>query len=203
MDNTDIPDFPFIAEEIWSSIRAMDTALDERDQYTRNHSRRLVILTSKTAKLCGLDEHDLELLKIAANLHDIGKLGIPDSILLKPAKLEPDEWEIMKSHSIKGERIVRKIKLEGCEAAAKIVRHHHEYFDGNGYPDGLKGEDIPVLSRIISVCDSYDAMTTTRIYSRARPHKKVIEILHEEEGMKSDPYIFRNFLKAVGNGKAV
>jgi HD-GYP domain-containing protein (c-di-GMP phosphodiesterase class II) len=203
MDNTDIPDFPFIAEEIWSSIRAIDTALDERDQYTRNHSRRLVIFTSKTAKLCGLDEHDLELLKIAANLHDIGKLGIPDSILLKPAKLEPDEWEIMKTHSAKGERIVRKIKLEGCEEAAKIVRHHHEYFDGNGYPDGLKGEDIPVLSRIISLCDSYDAMTTTRIYSRARSHEKVMEILHEEEGIKSDPYIFRNFLKAVGNGKAV
>lgn len=189
-----------IPEELWESIEALDTALDERDQYTRNHSHRLLQLTTRTAMACNLEEHELQLLQLAATLHDLGKIGIPDHILCKPEKLDPEEWLTMKTHSTKGERIVNKMHFKHGPEVAKIVRHHHEQFNGSGYPDGLKSEDIPWLSRIISVCDSYDAMTTTRVYARARTHTEAMEILYSEEGEKSDPYIFRKFIDVIGNG---
>lgn len=193
-------DTHLISEDLWQSISAIDAALDERDHYTRSHSHRLIDLCTVTAGLCNLTETDVKLLQMAATLHDIGKIGIPDNVLQKPAKLDTDQWEIIKTHSTRGERIVNKIHFEHCNEVARTVRHHHEQFIGAGYPDGLKGEDIPYLSRIISVCDSYDAMTTTRIYARAKSHETAIAILYEEEGLKSDPYIFRNFIKAVSNG---
>jgi len=193
-------DFSRVADELWSSIDVIDTALDERDPYTRNHSRRLVTLASKTGQLCGLDLSDIQLLQLAANMHDIGKIGIPDSVLLKPAKLDPVEWEVMKTHSIKGERIISKVQAENIQPVSHIIRHHHEQFNGNGYPDGLMGEQIPYQARIISVCDCYDAMTTTRVYSRARSHEDTLKIMYAEEGEKSDPYIFRKFIEVVGNG---
>jgi len=193
-------DYSWVDNELWLSIEVIDTALEERDQYTRNHSRRLLTLAAKTAELCGLDVSDIKILQMAGNMHDLGKIGIPDSVLLKPDRLEPDEWEIMKTHSAKGERIIQKAPHYSAEKVAWVIRHHHEQFNGNGYPDGFKGEDIPYCSRIISVCDSYDAMTTTRIYSRAKSHQETLEIMFEEEGEKSDPYIFRKFLSVVGNG---
>jgi len=189
-----------IPEDLWRLIRAIDTALNERDPYTHNHSHRLIQLCTVTAGFCDLPEGDIKLLQMSAALHDIGKIGIPDNVLQKPAKLETDEWEIIKGHSGKGERIVKKIQFEHCHEVAATVRHHHEQFNGSGYPDGLKGEDIPFLSRIITVCDGYDAMTTTRVYAKAKSHENAMTILHEEEGEKSDPYVFRNFVRAIGNG---
>lgn len=189
-----------IANDLWQAIEVVDTALDERDQYTRNHSRRLVKIASRTGEQCGLSIAELKILQMAANMHDIGKIGVPDAILLKPDRLHPEEWEIMKSHSIRGERIISKVRHKNVALITGVIRHHHEHYDGNGYPDGLKGEAIPYLSRIVSVCDSYDAMTTTRVYSRARSHVQTLKIMHEEEGQKNDPYVFRHFLKAIGNG---
>jgi HD-GYP domain-containing protein (c-di-GMP phosphodiesterase class II) len=193
-------DYSRVDNELWLSIEVIDTALEERDSYTRNHSRRLLTLAAKTGELCGLDVSDIKLLQMAGNMHDLGKIGIPDSVLLKPERLESDEWEIIKTHCAKGERIIKKVPHESAKKVARIIRHHHEQFDGYGYPDALTGEEIPYCSRIISVCDSYDAMTTTRIYSLARSHQETLEIMFNEEGEKSDPYIFRRFLSVVGNG---
>lgn len=189
-----------LSQDLLHAVEALDIALDERDRYTREHCNRLVSLSAETGKHCGLSDNELHTVKCAALFHDIGKIGIPDSILLKTGKLTPDEWETIKTHSAKGERIVSKLEIRDGWDIANLIRHHHEYFNGNGYPDGLSGEDIPFGARIISVVDSYDAMTTTRVYAHARSHDEVLAIMYEEEGAKSDPYVFCNFLKVVGNG---
>jgi HD-GYP domain-containing protein (c-di-GMP phosphodiesterase class II) len=173
--------------------RALVTALCERDEYTREHSDRVAVLATILGVECGLTQRQLYLLGIAATMHDIGKLGIPDNILLKPAGFIEDEWEIMKSHAIRGERILRSIELDGMDEVATAVRHHHEHFDGGGYPDRLAGEDIPVISRILSIVDSYDAMSMTRPYHPPRTHAQVMEILHKEQGGKHDPAILERF----------
>lgn len=183
------------------AVGALDVALDERDRYTREHCNRLVSLSAETGKHCGLSNDELHTVRRAALFHDIGKIGIPDSVLPKPGKLASDEWETIKTHSVKGERIVRKLEIRnGCDIA-KVIRHHHEHFNGNGYPDGLAGEKFPFGARIISVVDSYDAMTSTRSYANARSHDEALAIMYEEEGAKSDPYIFRQLLKVVGKGR--
>ena len=186
------------SEDLRKGVRALGQALDERDKYTWEHCTRLVLLATKTAENCGLDASDKQTIKVAALLHDIGKIGVPDHILLKPDRLTADEWEIIKTHSVKGERIVRELKIKDKWInAAHLVRHHHEHLNGNGYPDGLTGEDIPFGSRIISIVDSYDAMTTTRSYAHARTHEEALAVMHDEEGEKSDPYVFRKFLSVI------
>lgn len=140
---------------------------------------------------------ELEALKIAASFHDIGKIGIPDHILLKPSKFDEDEWARMKQHSEIGERIIASTELDGAEHAARVIRHHHEHFDGAGYPDGLAGESIPVCSRIISIADSYDAMAVTRSYHKAKSHPEVMQILQEEIGTKHDPELMQMFCAII------
>lgn len=179
------------------AVEALDIALDERDRYTREHCNRLVTLSAETGKYCGLNDNELHTVKCAALFHDIGKIGIPDSILLKTGKLTSDEWEVIKTHSEKGERIIGKLEIRNGWDIANMIRHHHEHFNGNGYPDRLSGETIPFGARIISVVDSYDAMTSTRSYAHARSHDEALTIMHDEAGTKSDPYIFRKFLGAV------
>jgi HD-GYP domain-containing protein (c-di-GMP phosphodiesterase class II) len=142
---------------------------------------------------CGLNGSELENLRAAARLHDIGKIGIPDHILLKPGKFESDEWEIMKTHSELGELICQSIDHPSAESVAEIVRHHHEFFNGSGYPDGLSGENIPISSRIISIADAYDAMITTRPYHNARTHSQVMEILEEDSGKRIDSKVYMYF----------
>jgi HD-GYP domain-containing protein (c-di-GMP phosphodiesterase class II) len=173
--------------------KALAVALAERDLNTRLHSDRVVAISQAIGKRYGLTGTELALLEIGASFHDIGKIGVPDQILLKPAKLEQDEWQRMKAHSEIGERILRAIDLPGVDQVASAIRHHHEHFDGHGYPDGLAGEAIPLISRIIAVADSYDAMAVTRAYHRPRSHAEIMSILSEEAGAKLDPYIFKHF----------
>ena len=188
-----------LSEDLRHAVEALDIAMDERDRYTHEHCNRLVSLSAEIGQCCKLSDGELSSLKRAALLHDIGKIGIPDSILLKPGKLTNEEWETIKTHSVKGERIVSKLELKNGWDITSLIRHHHEHFDGSGYPDGISGESIPIGARIISVVDSYDAMTTTRSYASARSHDEALAIMHEEEGEKSDPYVFRQFLKLVNN----
>lgn len=131
----------------------------------------------------------------------IGKIGIPDRILLKPGHLEPEEWDVMKNHAALGEEICTAIPHKNASAVAFNIRHHHERFDGKGYPDGLSGEDIPIAARIISLIDGYDAMTTTRPYQKARSHDVVMSILAGEQGARLDPYIFSHFEKTIAQGQ--
>lgn len=175
--------------------RALVTALCERDGHTREHSDRVASLAQHLGRECRLEERELRLLAIAATMHDIGKIGIPDKILLKPAGFAADEWEIMKSHAARGERILRSIAAEGMDEVATAVRHHHEHFDGSGYPDGVAGEDIPVIARILSIVDSYDAMTMRRPYHPAHSHAEAIRALQDERGAKHDPALLACFLR--------
>lgn len=168
-------------------------ALRERDPYTEDHANRVESLSLKLGMRCGLSGHELNILRGAAKLHDIGKIGIPDRVLLKTGSLETDEWEIMKTHSELGERICKSIDHHDAEQVAAIVRHHHEYFNGSGYPDRLSGEDIPICSRIITIVDSYDAMITARPYHHARIHNEVMKIINNESGDKIDPAVYKYF----------
>ncbi len=164
--------------------------LRQRDDYTATHCCRVGMLALALAQLYALEQSMLALLLLAARLHDIGKIGIPDAILQKPGRLDPGEWAIMQTHSERGERIIRvDADFPGQEEVALAIRHHHEHFDGGGYPDGLGGEDIPVTSRILALADSYDAMTRSRVYHKARSHEDVVAILETERGTKFEPQI--------------
>jgi len=171
----------------------LGVALKERDEYTEVHSGRVEELSAQLGKRCHLSSQEIVLLRNAARLHDVGKIGIPDRILLKPTSFEPDEWEIMKSHTVLGQKICETINHKDATQVGLIVRHHHESFGGAGYPDGLAGEAIPICSRIIAVVDSYDAMTTARPYHQPRGHHQVMGIIASECGKKIDPYVFAHF----------
>ena len=179
------------------SVDALSVALEVRDAYTRSHCDRAVRLATELGNACNVLDAELDQLRVSARFHDIGKIGVPDGVLLKPGKLDADEWKIMMTHPSVGEQIFRSTRLQGNEEIASVIRHHHEAFDGSGYPDGLKGDDIPLLSRILLIVDGYDAMTTARPYSKARSHEQVMGILESEIGKKIDPEIFKTFSRLI------
>lgn len=177
--------------------RTLTVALGERDAHTRMHSERVVRLADELGRHIDLTEHELSLLALGARFHDIGKIGIPDNVLSKPAAFEQLEWECMKQHPMIGERIILAIGANRSTEVARIVRHHHENFDGSGYPDGLKGTDIPLFSRIVSLTDNYDAMATTRPYHNSRRHQAVMDIMIGEGGVKHDPDLLHAFCAVI------
>ncbi|PLY11168.1 MAG: phosphohydrolase [Arcobacter sp.] len=177
--------------------KALLLALGQKDEHTQLHSERVVELSSEVGIALKLDINQIKTLRISAAFHDIGKIGIPDNVLLKPSSFNDEEWEIMKSHAINSEKIVNTLDFENSDIIAKAVRHHHEYYNGNGYPDRLKGESIPIYSRIISLADSYDAMSSPRPYHNKRLHAEIMKILEEENGIKHDPKIFEIFKNII------
>jgi diguanylate cyclase (GGDEF)-like protein len=166
-------------------IAALASALEERDRYTGEHSESVVDLTGRVGEALALGSDEIEQIRTAALLHDIGKVGVPDEILHKPGKLDEREWQIMRQHPVIGERILRAIP--GFGAIARMVRHEHERWDGGGYPDGLSGTAIPVGSRIILACDAYHAMTSDRPYRKAMPHPRAMAELTANSGAQFDP----------------
>lgn len=176
---------------------SLSVALGERDAHTRQHSERVVRLATELGRALELSEREVELLALGAQFHDIGKIGIPDRVLGKPAAFEALEWECMKQHPVIGERIILAIGAGDATDVARIVRHHHENFNGSGYPDGLGGSDIPLFSRIVSLADNYDAMATTRPYHKARSHRMVMDILSSEVGIKHDPDLLHTFSSII------
>jgi putative two-component system response regulator len=176
------------------TLRAMVTALDTRDTETQGHSLRVVRFTLKLAELMGItNKNTLKIYEYGALLHDIGKIGIPDAILRKPGKLDSEEWRIMKGHPTIGYNVLRRIKF--LDDAAQIVLHHHEAFNGGGYPDGLAGENIPLGARIFNIADAFDAMTSDRPYQKALPYKTAAEELITYSGKQFDPQIISIFEK--------
>ncbi len=167
------------------AIEALAVALLERDRYTGEHSEAVIEMSGAVARNLGLGAFEVERVKSAALLHDIGKVAIPDEILHKPGPLTDDEWKLMRQHPVIGERILRV--LPGLGTVARIVRHEHEHWDGGGYPDGLEGEDIPLGSRIIIAADTYHAITSDRPYRAARSHSDAIEELTRCAGSQFDP----------------
>ena len=178
-------------------IKSLSVALHERDPYTHLHCDRVNLLACELGIACGLSKPEVTMLRISSTMHDIGKIGIPDSILLKPTSLDRDEWEGIKTHSARGQRIVYATLLPKAAEIGTIIRHHHEHFNGAGYPDGLAGESIPLLSRILSIADSYDAIATPRAYHLAKNHDEIMEVLSSEANMKFDPFVFRKFAEII------
>lgn len=173
-------------------VECITSALDARDPYTGNHSRRVSDMACGLCHILGLPENITQEIHIAGHLHDIGKIGIPDSILLKAGRLNDEEWEMMKRHPQIGADI-----LSGShkfDRIAAIILHHHERYDGKGYPFGAKGEEIPLGSRIIAVCDSIDAMASSRSYRKAMPLSVVRQEIEKNIGLMYDPKIARAVL---------
>jgi putative nucleotidyltransferase with HDIG domain len=178
------------------SIYALVDMMERRDSYTAGHSKRVANYASMIADAYGCSDDDVDKIYRAGMLHDIGKVEIPDALLLKPDKLDNDEYELIKTHSKFGYELLSR---EPFIELSSIVLHHHERYDGNGYPYGLKKDEIPLLSQIICVADAFDAMTTNRAYRESYSVQKALEILREESGKQFNPTIVRVALKALKN----
>jgi putative two-component system response regulator len=177
-----------------STLKALVQALETRDFETHGHSERVVTFSLRLAYELGLDKESLRDLELGALLHDIGKIGVPDAILRKPAKLTEEEWDKMKLHPIHGKKILRNIPF--LEGAAQIVAQHHEKWDGSGYPFGLRGEDINIGARIFAVVDAFDAMVSDRVYRKGCTYQDALEELERFAGTQFDPLIVEAF-KAI------
>lgn len=175
-----------------ATIAALSATIDAKDHYTRGHSDRVMEYAISIAKALGLPEEAVEAIRFAGLLHDIGKIGVSESILLKPSKLSAEEFELIKTHSVIGASIVEQIDF--LNQLTPVILHHHERFSGGGYPDGLFGDDIPLLARILSVADSYEAMTSERAYRPALTSEQAIQELRRCAGEQFDPMIVDAFI---------
>jgi putative nucleotidyltransferase with HDIG domain len=190
-----------IYDNLFSTLYAFVTAIEARDHYTSQHSKRVAALAVILGRALGCSEEDLDVLHFAGRLHDIGKIGVRDGVLLKNGRLSDDEFEEIKKHPVIGANIVGKLGLWNKEES--IIRYHHERYDGRGYPEGLSGTDIPYLARITSVVDAYDAMASDRAYRKRLPKKEIIKNLENGSGTQFDPFIVKIFLGMVKNGKSL
>ena len=174
-------------------------AIDAKDKYTNGHSVRVADYSALLAKAVGFDDKAAEALKNQAMLHDVGKIGVPDSVLNKAGKLDDVEYEMIKSHTRMGGDIISH--MSSMQEAYAVCRNHHERYDGTGYPDGLKGEDIPLAARIVAIADSFDAMNSNRIYRRALPKEVTRNELIKGAGSQFDPKLLEAFVKLFDEGK--
>ena len=190
------------AEKMMLSMKMLETlagTLDAKDTYTNGHSMRVAYFSTRLAEALGWDDEAVSELRYEALLHDIGKIGVPDAILNKPSRLSNMEFDLIKSHTIVGSDILKNmIAVPGASAVAK---HHHERYDGKGYPDKLSGEDIPLNARIVCIADSYDAMSSDRIYRKALSPDIIREELVKGRGTQFDPVLLDEFLKLVDDNK--
>ncbi len=178
-----------------NSIRALAAAVDAKDPYTRGHSERVARYSVAIARHLGQPLEEVRKVRIAALLHDVGKIGIDDRILRKPTALTDDEFEVMKLHPVKGALIMGQIPQ--LKWIIPGMRYHHEKWDGTGYPDGLRGEEIPMLARIISVADTFDAMTTTRPYQKAMKSDYVVSRIKTFAGTRYDTTVTKALEEAL------
>lgn len=181
-------------DETEAILFALAQAVEQRDQYTAGHCERLAFLAVALGVTLGLDHSDLVTLYRGGFLHDIGKVGIPDAILFKPTRLTPQEWVTMQTHPVRGVEICRH--LQSLQSVLPLIRSHHEKWDGSGYPDGLAGEQIPKLARILQIADIYDALTNPRPYKVAFSASRALDLMREEtsKGWR-DPEMMRQFLR--------
>lgn len=184
---------------IEQSLKTFSNFIDAKDTYTRGHSDRVAYFSCQLAKKLKLPERDIELIYYTALLHDVGKMGVPDAILLKPAKLSEDEFEVIKTHTTNGAEILQD--FTAIPGIAEGALYHHERFDGKGYPTGLSGEDIPLLARIICVADSYDAMSSNRSYRSKLDQELILKELKDNAGKQFDPDIVEAMLKLLNSSE--
>lgn len=184
-----------MVSNLHSTLGALVNAMEAKDPYTRQHSRRVTNLSVLSAQTMGLDMGQIEALRFAAYLHDIGKIGVKDNVLLKASALSNDEYAQIKQHPVIGETIIQAMDLSSQERA--IIRHHHEHWNGRGYPDGLEGERIPLLARVVAVSDAFDAMTTDRPYRKAKSQGAAVQELMRFAGTQFDPEVVRAFVEML------
>lgn len=180
-------------------IITLATAIEEKDTYTEGHLRRLRYYSEQLARAIGLDEREVQAARYGGLLHDIGKIGVSEVILTKPSRLTNEERAEMEKHPVIGERIVSQMRF--ANEVGPIVRHHHERWDGGGYPDGLVGENIPIGARIVAIADSYDAMTTDRPYRRSLGQEEAIKRLYADSGTQWDPRLIEVFVQLIQSGQ--
>ena len=187
-----------IYENLFATLYAFVNAVEARDLYTRQHSSRVTGISLIIGKQLNCTTEELDILNFAGHLHDIGKIGIRDDILLKPDRLSEEEFENIKQHPAIGANILKQLGM--WEKERQIIRCHHERFDGTGYPDGLKGEQIPLLARILSVADVYDAMASDRAYRKRMEESIILKVIHEGSGSQFDPDVVAAFDAAYSRG---
>ena len=174
-----------------STLKALTAALETRDSETHGHSERVVSYSLRLGHEYGLSSEKMKWLEFGSLLHDIGKIGVPDSILRKPAKLTEEEWVRMREHPLHGQQILRGIEF--LEGAARVVAQHHEQWDGTGYPFGLRDEEIDICARIFAVADAFDAITSDRVYRRGKPYEAAAQELDDWAGRQFDPKVVEAF----------
>jgi putative nucleotidyltransferase with HDIG domain len=184
---------------LMDTVTALAFTIDAKDHYTQGHSQSVSRLAAQIGQEVGLTKDELEEIRLAGILHDIGKIGVPEIILNKPSGLTPEEYELMKSHTTLGERILAPLKFKAIDAIKKIVRHHHERMDGKGYPDGLSGDDIPLGARIITIADCYDTIISDRSYKKASPLEDALEELRRGRGTQFDAKLLDAFLNSLAS----
>ncbi len=184
-----------------NTVRSLSHALEAKDEYTSGHAHRVAAFSIGLAKEMGMSLKDIENVELSALLHDIGKIGVPEGILTKPAKVTEAEFEEIKKHPVHGFKILEP--LEHLEEVLPGIMHHHERWDGKGYPDGLKGGDIPLAARIVCVADAFDAMTSTRPYRKALPDDEALKRLKESSGTQFDPDVVDACFRAYEKGLLV
>ncbi len=182
-----------------STVKTLVSIIEAKDSYTKGHTERVADYAAAIADKMNLPREEQRLIAFGAILHDIGKLGVLEQVLNKEDKLNDEEWEILKAHPEVGANIIEN--MEFLTGTVALVRHHHESFDGLGYPDGLKGEEIPLGARIITVADSFDAMITDRPYRKALSWNKAVKTLKDKSGVQFDPVVIDNFIELLRNKK--
>lgn len=182
-----------LEEAFDTTIEVLVSAIDAKDPYTRMHSERVAAITADLAKALGLDEPDQKKITYAARIHDVGKVGIPDSVLFKPAKLTPEEFALIKSHPTRGTELLAPMKPYLAKAVMQVILHHHERWDGAGYPSNQKGAEIPFWARIVSLSDAYEAMTAGRAYTRAKSPEEALNEIITFSGRQFDPQVVQVF----------
>ena len=181
------------------TVKALAAAIDGKDKYTRGHSERVARISVAIGKRLGMSEEELDTLRMSALLHDVGKIAIDDAILKKPAALTDAEYEIMKTHPQRGYKIMSQIP--GMEAYLPGMYMHHEMVNGQGYPQGLKGDEIPLMGKIVAVADTFDAMTTDRPYQQAKKFEDAIELIQSFVGTRYDAGVVAAFVAACEDGQ--
>ena len=189
--------FTSLQDNYIRTVMALTSAIDAKDHYTKSHSEHVCQYAVSIARELGLSEKQIEDIREACRLHDLGKIGVPDDILTKTGKLTPEEWAQIKLHSIKSADILRPLTF--LNGVIEIVEQHHERYDGKGYPFGLKGEDIIIGARILAICDSFDAMTTDRPYRKALSFEESVAELKKCSGTQFDPQVVEAFLRVLEN----
>jgi putative nucleotidyltransferase with HDIG domain len=185
------------APSLLDTITALAFAIDAKDHYTQNHSKNVSQIAVRIAQQLGLTESFTEEVRLGGILHDIGKIGVPEVILNKDSTLTPEEFDIIKKHTLLGEKILEPLKVKAIEPIRGMVRHHHEMVDGSGYPDHLKGEVIPLGARIISVADCFDTMISERKYKRGRTVDDALDELRRCSGTQFDPDVVEAFVRSL------